>query len=79
MRDDNSSPVRVCGKRVYPWREMRPGQSFFVEAETALRRKQITAIAAGYAKRHPEYSFVSRKEVSPDGVTGIRIWRVKPA
>lgn len=61
-------------KAKYPFAQMEIGDSFFVADEAdnkAGTNARISALC--YAKRHPEYKFVSGKVEG-----GHRIWRVKP-
>lgn len=58
--------------RVYPFLEMKVGDSFFVEIETAEKRRSKQVSICGSAGRLRPKKFVTR--VVEDGV---RCWRVK--
>lgn len=57
----------------YPWRVMKPGESFLIEAETPTRVKAAHAQVAAAARRTGR-RFTAR-HVKPDG--GVRVWRTK--
>lgn len=64
----------------YPWRDMRPGDSFFVpnagHATTRDRKPGFKIFHAGFGKRiHPGSRWVTRA-ATVDGVTGLRVWRL---
>ena len=52
----------------YPFKEMKVGQSFFVDVENA---QKVQGAAHQFAKKHPEYKFLTRREGE-----GRRVWRV---
>lgn len=67
--------------RVYPWDELRPGESFFVpgregEALSVARSRLSASAAAAGARRGRVYRARVRR-AEKHGEHGIRVWRVK--
>lgn len=74
----NKIPHPRYGKGVsreqYPWKQMKPGDSFFCPR---VSKKQTTVPAAhAQNQAHPRKKFSVRKVVE-NGVQGFRVWRVK--
>lgn len=63
-------PVPPLGQCVYPFRDMKIGDSFFFELDARLVRKA----ACNWANRH-HMKFTTRK-LREDGKNGIRVWRI---
>jgi len=60
--------VRTYNKRVYPFRDMEIGDSFFINR----KRTTVAAAAVNYAYLHPEYKFTTVVEGE-----GTRVWRIE--
>lgn len=65
-----SQPGKGGGRKtIYPWRQMEVGDSFFVPDRT------IRSFSGSAAQHRPRR--FSMRTVVENGVSGIRIWRVK--
>lgn len=58
-----------------PLGQLDIGDSFFIAAPEALDRQRARRLASNYKTWHPEWQYVTRNEIAPDGTKGIRIWR----
>jgi hypothetical protein len=70
-------PVPPLGRqlvRKYPFCAMKVGDSFFVPGQTSVKGSARVA-AATYGRRN-NMRFTGRT-VTQDGISGLRIWRVK--
>lgn len=79
MQIDDHVPLPVdAGTKQYPFKVLKPGQSFFVPGETTTGR---TAGAAHvFATRERKKGFACRmvaRNVEENGAQGVRIWRVE--
>lgn len=76
IKIDNNipQPRRDCYGRPakYPFRELRPGQSFFAPGVTTYG----LGGASDHWRKSTGWTFVTRKVVE-DGIPGVRVWRVK--
>ena len=78
---DNGLPIpkdEVFGNRKYPWKDMVPGDSFFVECrknEDKNKARNRLLGATNNRRQHSEKYAV--RIVTEDGVEGVRVWRVK--
>lgn len=62
----------------YPFREMEPGQSFFVPLSFQKSLVSLQSSLLGNAKHHfGTTKQVTTRMVSENGVQGVRVWRVK--
>ena len=63
----------------WPWREMKPGDSFFAAgyAQTTAQRvgNELTMSTAAGSKLLPGTTWATRL-VTENGVRGVRVWRV---
>jgi hypothetical protein len=64
-------PTDLRKKRKYPFREMMPGDSIFVNSDTPKHKVYSAAEAYGRAQ-HPRWRFAVRMEGD-----GVRCWRVE--
>lgn len=72
VEDGVAVPARAGKKSKYPWENLKPDQSFFVPDG---KKQSITSSAYRYGKDH-DMKFTIR-EVTENGVTGVRVWRKK--
>jgi hypothetical protein len=66
----------IPSAHVYPFGEMRVGDSFFVRdsgGSRTPRRSSASSSAVAYGRNHPGYKFSVR---AVEG--GFRVWRVEP-
>lgn len=67
--------------RIYPWDELRPGESFFVpgrEGEAlGVVRSRLSASASAAGARRGRVFRVRVRRMEKHGEHGIRVWRVK--
>lgn len=59
---------------IYPFGQMREGDSFFLPVESHTGKHPIHAAAANYRHRNPDFSYTVRT-VEENGQHGIRVWR----
>ena len=55
----------------YPWADMKPGDSFFIEMGTPANIGACMSARKKYGER-----YVSRT-VTENGVKGVRVWRIE--
>lgn len=71
----------VRGTRMYPWAEMKPGESVFypsTEDEPRPWKTKTTMTAALNRRFGPDgWRFITRKHINEDGTLGARIFRVE--
>ena len=61
--------------RLYPWRELRPGWSFFVHDRTL---QQMRAACLSISLSHKPWGRLYRcAKRTENGVDGVRVWRVR--
>lgn len=70
LEDDIQIPAGRSRGSVYPFADMKPGQSFAVPSE---KSKTVRQAVIKFTKKNPELEFTMRK-VSE---TEHRVWRVK--
>lgn len=77
IRVDRGIPLpetrNVGRKGKYPWRQMQPGDSFFVANAPTNR---LGACARSFRRTRPNTDFTARKVVE-NGVQGVRVWRIR--
>lgn len=61
--------------KVYPFRDMDPGDSFFVPASEAKTATLLSSLSR-MNKRLPEEGEFKGRSTEENGVAGTRIWRV---
>lgn len=70
-------------KNRYPFREMKVGDSFMVHAqdkeETMLISNRVRQSACVFSRRNPDFRFLTRQVILPDGKKAVRIWRIDVA
>jgi len=69
MQIDHGIPLTPHGhtkQRVYPFNDMRAGDSFFVSGKS---RSSISGAVSMFKRRHPGWNFATR----PEG-DGVRVW-----
>ena len=70
---DKNIPAPVRNERgrpaKYPWRQMKKGDSFYVNGDTNIRHFQVYA--------HEVASRLNIKVATRMEGTGIRVWRIK--
>lgn len=60
----------------YPWRDMKPGDSFFVPTQNIDKRERASGFNLTMGKRaHPGSTWATRT-VTENGIRGIRVWRL---
>lgn len=59
------------GRHTYPWREMQPGDSFFVPMVGKTRGRGLYVCA-----RRAAGIEITTRTVVENGVKGIRVWRI---
>lgn len=65
------------GRRsIYPFREMKPGESLFIPHEGAITKCAAYHGAATLQKRDPAYRFAGQTVIE-NGKPGVRIWRIE--
>lgn len=70
-------PAHLLAKRIYPFPDMKIGDSFFVELADKTRR-EARRRAVAKAARHfgkPVKRRFSTRHVVENGVAGVRCWR----
>jgi len=67
-------PNRSYPTRTYPWRTMKPGDSFFVP-QNGAEFASVRSSASYFASKNPGYKFTARRVYNPE--PGIRVWRIK--
>ena len=66
-------PRKANAHSKYPWREMKPGDSFFVPHAT---HKWFTGGISNSRRKLGKHVKFAQRSVVEHGVNGIRIWRV---
>lgn len=68
---ESNVPVPDCRKNkgVYPWKQMKVGDSFFVERLGQVEKRKLVVSLNGSGRRN----FPIRCQVQPNGV---RCWRI---
>tara|TARA_R100000781_G_scaffold27375_3_gene20353 strand:- start:1841 stop:2086 length:246 start_codon:yes stop_codon:yes gene_type:complete len=81
MKIEKDVPVPPRGNKLYPWKDMEIGDSFFVEAspEASMNQIQNTMFTSirHYRKDLPEGYGISTRRWPRGKPYGIRVWRVK--
>lgn len=63
-------------KPVYPLKQMKVGESFFIPLQGAKARGRVNSAACQFSIRHPGYFFTTRT-VTEENIPGLRVWRVE--
>ena len=75
IKIDDGVPIpEGHGATRYPFKELKDGQSFFVAGDPSIRHKVATSARAYQKSLNVRFSV---RVTTENGVTGIRVWRVR--
>ena len=76
--EDGVPRLSISGnKSLYPFRDMKAGQSFFVAIgpDEFAKKKKLISAANNYASRTK--TKLSYRSLVENGVAGVRVWRIR--